>query len=281
MFEEILLALDGSDCAAAAADDALALAEWYGARIHAVGVVEIFGLSTTPERKAREQAGADRLSAFADRAAAAGVDCETELRTGFADKQLLAAVDDHDADLVVMGTHGRTGTERFFVGSVAAQVARRSPVPVFTTRASGEDWSVETVLVPTDGSEHAAAATQTGVDVAVTVGAAVRVLSAVDDDPLGLDVRSTEVLEAQTRVAETAVDEAVASAEARGVEATGEVVADRPHRAIVDAIDAYHADLVVMGTHGRSGVERILLGSVAETVIRAAPVPVLTVPLGG
>ncbi|MFC5972836.1 universal stress protein [Halomarina salina] len=280
MFEEILLALDGSDCAETAAAAALTLAERSGGRIHAVGVVEVYELSTTRERDAREQEAKERLSAFADRAAEAGVDCETDLRSGFADEELLGAIDDHGADLVVLGTHGRTGARRFLVGSVAARVARRSPVPVLTTPATDDAWSVETVLLPTDGSEHAAAATHVGIEAAADLGGSVHVLSAVEDDALGLDVRSSKVLEAQTRVAESAVDEAVASAESSGVEATSEVVSGRPHRTILDAVEAHDADLVVMGTHGRSGVSRILLGSVAEKVVRGASVPVLTVPVG-
>ena len=279
MFEEILLAVDGSDCAATAVDDALTLARRYGGRIRGVSVVEVYELSTVEERKAREREAKERLSAFADRADAAGVDCETELRTGFADEELLAAVEDHDADLVVMGTHGRPGAKQFFVGSIAAHVARHSPVPVLTTGAADEGWTVDTVLLPTDGSDHAAAAVRTGIDVAATVAAKVHVLSAVQQDALGLDVRSTEVLEAQTHAAESAVDEAVASAESRGVEATGDVVTDRPHRAILAAVEEHDADLVVLGTHGRSGFERLLLGSVAEKVIRGASVRVLTVPL--
>ncbi|MFD1515042.1 universal stress protein [Halomarina rubra] len=278
MYDRILLALDDSDCAATARDVALDLAERDGATLHAVSVVEVYHLSTVEERTARERATDERLATLADRAAEAGVDCETERRAGFAEEELLGALAETDADLVVMGTHGRSGVQQFILGSVAARVSRRSSVPVLTTPADGE-WAVETVVLPDDGSEHAAVATDHALALATTYGARLHVLSVVDDGSLGYDVRSTLVVEELEREATATVDATVEEAEAAGVEATGSVAEDRPHRAILDAVDAHDADLVVMGTHGRSGVSRIVLGSVAEKVVRASPVPVLTVPL--
>jgi nucleotide-binding universal stress UspA family protein len=278
MYDRILLALDGSDCAAAAADDALALAEQYGAELHAVCVVEAFGLSTIEERKAREREADERLEGLAERAADAGVDCETERRVGFADKELLAAVEESEVDLLVMGTHGRTGIQRFLLGSIAGQVVRHAPTPVFTTGAIDEPWRVERVLVATDGSENAEVAARHGVDIAARYGATVDVLSVVDTDAVAVDVRSERLVETLTERSQAAVDRVVALADERGVEANGTVTRGRPERAIVDAVEEGGADLVAMGTHGRSGVRRLVLGSVAEAVVRTSPSPVLTVP---
>jgi nucleotide-binding universal stress UspA family protein len=279
MYDEILLALDGSDCAASAADDALALAAEYDATLHARCVVEAFGLSTVEERKARKREATERLDAFAERAADAGVDCEVGQRSGFADKELLAAIDDVGADLVVMGTHGRTGVQEFLLGSIAAQLVRHSPVPVFTTPAS-EGWSPETVLVPTDGSEHAEAAATHAIEVAARFGAAAHVVSVVDSGEFGYEVQSTDIADMLTEEANDAVDRVVERAVDRDVPTTSEVVQGRPSRRILDVAEQRGADLVVLGTHGRSGVRRLLLGSVAEAVVRGATTPVLTVPGG-
>jgi len=277
MYDEILLALDGSDCAAAAADDALTLAARYDATLHVHGVVETFGVSTAEERKARERETTERLEAFAERAAEAGVDCEIDQHTGFADKELLAAIDDVGADLVVMGTHGRTGVQEFLLGSIAAQLVRHSPVPVFTTPAS-EGWSPETVLVPTDGSEYAEEAATHAIDVASRLDAAVHVVSVVDSGEFGYEFPSMDIPDMLAEGANDAVDRVIERAVDRDVPTTSEVVQGRPSRRILDVAEERGADLIVLGTHGHSALGRLIVGSVAERVVRGAEMPVLVVP---
>jgi nucleotide-binding universal stress UspA family protein len=149
MYDRILFPTDGSDGADHALDHALDLAERYGATLQAVHVVadvwypsgdpEGFDFDvTTVERNLRDRG--DRLVAeVADRAADAGVDCETEVVVGRAPHRgIVDAIDEHDVDLVVMATHGRRGLDRLLMGSVAEKVLRLSSVPVLAVRLPEE-----------------------------------------------------------------------------------------------------------------------------------------------
>ena len=142
MYERILHPTDGSEGSAAAADHAIDLAKQYDATLHSVyavnanvgpeaGVVGVF--------EALEEAGHEAIDAFEARAAAAGIESvEGAVVDGRPLQAILDYVDDHDVDLVVMGTHGRTGLDRYLLGSVAEKVVRRCPVPVLTVRSPVE-----------------------------------------------------------------------------------------------------------------------------------------------
>jgi nucleotide-binding universal stress UspA family protein len=139
----------------------------------------------------------------------------------------------------------------------------------------------ERILVPTDGGEQATAAIEHTLELATVHDATVHVLYVVDTTTSLLTVSKDEVRDALRTVGEDAAAEAFAEAEAMAegydVEFETEVREGKPDDVILDEIDATGPDLVVMGTHGREGVSRRLLGSVAERVVRESPVPVLTV----
>jgi nucleotide-binding universal stress UspA family protein len=139
------------------------------------------------------------------------------------------------------------------------------------------------ILVPTDGSEHATAALREALELADEYGATLHVLSVVDSRDLGLTTPAdVESLRDGLRAgSERAVEDAVARAAEAGVPTTSTVEVGLPHRAIVDYVADHGVDLVVMGTHGRSGLERVLIGSVTERVLRRARAPVLTVGSDG
>jgi len=138
----------------------------------------------------------------------------------------------------------------------------------------------QTVLVPTDGSAGAEAAVDLATDVARTYGAALHTVYVVDLDGMPTDEDSDtwlihRALEAEGRTLTAAVGERAERAGLEQVEAA--VLTGTPYRAILDYVEEHGVDLVVMGTHGRRGLDRYLLGSVTERVVRTSPVPVLTV----
>ena len=134
------------------------------------------------------------------------------------------------------------------------------------------------ILVPTDGSEPAGAAVDHAIDLAANSGATLHVLSVVDSSAYAsLDVSSEQALDELEANAEAATGEIAETAAEAGIEAVTEVSVGTPHEQITDYADAADVDLIVMGTHGRTGLDRFLLGSVTERVVRAAPAPVLTV----
>lgn len=134
------------------------------------------------------------------------------------------------------------------------------------------------ILIPTDGSPGATNAANHGLSLASALDATVHILSVVDDTPLGLDVRSMVSGEAGEAAATEAVDDLVAEAETQGITDTVRRIEHGvPIEEILDYVDLNDIDAVVMGTTGRRGTDRILLGSVAEKTVRSAPVPVITV----
>lgn len=136
------------------------------------------------------------------------------------------------------------------------------------------------VLVPTDGSEGAESAVDHAIDIAKTYGAELHVLYAVDTASLSVEVNTATVIENLEAEGAEITGEVAERAEAAGVERVQtEVIHGIPHETILDYAEDSAADLVVMGTHGRTGLDRYLLGSVTEKVVRKSDVPVLTVRL--
>ncbi|MFT4885460.1 MAG: nucleotide-binding universal stress UspA family protein [Natronomonas sp.] len=137
------------------------------------------------------------------------------------------------------------------------------------------------ILVPTDGSTCATAAVEEAIDHAETHDARLHFLYVVDETRIPAEDRPGLYDSLETE-GEAAISDARAKAKAAGITSIrGEIGAGAPHRVIVDYAEENDVDLVVMGTHGRSGLERALLGSVTERVLRTADQPVLTVRESG
>lgn len=281
MFENLLVPTDGSDCADTAVRYAEELATRYDATVHVLSVVDSRLLENAPHRDQLEEEYTD----IAERTCAELSELDTPVtqavRTGVPHSAILEYAADREIDLVVMGTHGRTGVERYLLGSVTEKVVRLSDVPVLTVSPT-DDGTItapyEEILVPTDGSPGAEAAIDPAIDIARAYGARVHALSVIDTMSMGVDVRSESILgllEESARSAVQTVEKRARAASIRSVETA--IEQGTPYREIRSYVDTHDIDLVVMGTHGRSGLERYLLGSVAEKTVRTSPVPVMTV----
>jgi len=137
------------------------------------------------------------------------------------------------------------------------------------------------VLVPTDGSEGTRGAVEHAISHAKRYDAALHVLYVVDAR-VGIAHESSPaaILDDLDEAGQRIIDDVIAQAEAADVGTIEGVVAHgHPHRAILDYSDAEGIDIVVMGTHGRTGLDHYLIGSVTEKLVRLSDVPVLTVPL--
>ncbi|MEF8886969.1 MAG: universal stress protein [Haloarculaceae archaeon] len=289
MYDTILVPTDGSDHAVRAGEHARYLADAFDATVHVVTAVDIQSAAgpfdaggVSEEFVARlEERGEEALEAVR-----AVVDRDDAVRTGTLrgepSEAILEYAADHDVDLVAMGTHGRTGVERYVTGSVTERVVSRSEAPVLTTRATersrvGDGY--EEVLVPTDGSDPAAAAVEPGLAVAERVGARVHAVTVVDtsDAASPSSVVPEEVAAHLESEGEAATDRIAAQARDRGLDATTEVRTGVAARDLLAYADEHGVDLVAMGTAGRTGLSRYLLGSTTERVIRHAEMPVLAV----
>jgi len=285
MFDKLLFPTDGSDGAAAVFDHVLDVAEAHDATVHVLNVADTTRESVTQVQgrvvDALEQAGAETVREAATRASDRGVPTVTEVLQGEPYRTIVDYAETYDVDLVIMPTHGRRGLERFLLGSTTERVVRRSEAPVLTIRPDDDvtvRYPYRRILVPTDGSDPASAALDVGLGVADAASAAVHLLSVVDVTSLGVDVRADLQTAALEESAHEIVDRAAERATAAGFEPTTAVeFGGSVTRVIRSYVTANDVDLVVVGTHGRTGFDRYVLGSVAEGLVRTAPVPVLTV----
>ncbi|MGM0591684.1 MAG: universal stress protein [Halobacteriota archaeon] len=285
MYESILLPYDGSEGAAAVLHHASELAHWADATIQVLYVADTTRDSVTViEGRTVDvlvQRGEDIVDEAAKTLDTLGVSYSTDVVQGNPAPTIVEYAERYDLDLVVMSTHGREGVSRFLAGSVSEKVVRLSSIPVLTVRMRADETFVfpyENVLIPTDGSSAATYAATHLVELAASLDATVHVLSVVDDSALGPDIRSTVSGQESERAATDAVETVVSEAETRGVtNIVRHIERGTPLEAILDCIESNDIHAVGMGTTGRRGTDRILLGSVAEKTVRSAPVPVMTV----
>jgi nucleotide-binding universal stress UspA family protein len=293
MYDTVLVPSDGSEHAVRAAEHGTYLARAFDATVHLLHVVDVQAAAGIFDAGGVDAAFVERLEAEGEAALDA-----VEAVAGDADRVRTASVrgdpsgsileyaDEHGVDLIAMGTHGRTGLGRYVAGSVTERVVRLAEVPVLTVRAterSRVDGDYTDVLVPTDGSEHAAAAVEHGVGIAERTGARVHAVSVVDVSRLGSSPEFAPVAELREQLAAAAerATEAVATrAEEAGLDAVTAVREGRPSRALLAYADERDVDLIAMGTRGRTGIERYLLGSTTARTVRRAEVPVLAVDTG-
>lgn len=284
MYERILVPTDGSSVAAAAGEAAVALADQFGAGLHAIYVVDRRNLPRGFESEAAEERveqGEVALSTLSEQASAAGLDVTTSLLGAENSEPVHRAIidytDGHDIDCVVMGTHGRSGVGRFVLGSVAEQTLRESPVPVLTLHEETSfDPALDSILVPTDGSESAEAALDHAIEYALETDGTIHIVNVVDTRVLAEGFDAGSALDALEEAGERALEVAIHRAEDAGVSSVqASVLSGTPHRAICDYVEDRDVDGIVMGTHGRTGIERYILGSVTERVVRHSDVPVI------
>ncbi len=138
----------------------------------------------------------------------------------------------------------------------------------------------DNILVPTDGSGTAADAIDHAIELASTYDATVHALYVVDTAAYGsIEVGADVFVDALEQEGNDAVEEVAEKGDAAGVTVEGVVEHGSPAHTIVEYADDHDVDLIVMGTHGRRGIDRVILGSVAGRVVRVADVPVMVVPM--
>lgn len=139
VYEAILVPTDGSDCARDALDHAVDIATRHDATVHVISVVDEWNLERIQlEQDTRLQRARELVDDVVD-TIDADVPVETSVEVGVIHETILAYATGQEIDLVVMGTHGRTGVERYLLGSVAEKVIRTSPIPVLTVRSARDD----------------------------------------------------------------------------------------------------------------------------------------------
>lgn len=300
MFRKLMIPVDGSAFAEQAIDHGIALARAGEATLHLVLVHEGRPLAERgtvfisehfdAQQREWEEEYLKRLVEQLERDHT--IEIEDALVTGTAAVELTDYVARHGIGLIVMSTHGRGGLSRMWLGSVADRVVRRAGVPVLLVRpsedarAQDELW-IRRVLVAADGSEAS--------EFALRSAAALCALTRADCTIVRVVVPPTHMI--ASRIPDTAAlvrertQKGAAEAEDYLRELTGAahwhptttrtelVIGNDAAAAILRCAETDNADIIVVGTRGHGGPTRMLLGSVADKVIRGARVPVLVCPV--
>lgn len=224
----------------------------------------------------------ERLNALWQQLTASGVAVSQLVIDRFADDALVEAAVETGAELILTGARERSAAARWLLGSVAAKVVRAAPCSVLCARAGDPDRGFSRIVVGTDFSDGAAQALARAVDVAEP-GATITVVHAIEmglwprqvspSDNLGIDdapLRAEVRAEAQARGAAL-----LAGYRDAAVTLQLRVVDDGARDAVRAVATEVAADLIVIGGHGRRGLRRWLLGSVAEDIVNDAPCSVL------
>ncbi len=294
--ERILYPTDFSKCASHAIPHTLHLAQAYGAELHLLHALVMH--EPDPSTLAHRLPDVDELYRVVEEHAETQLKAAVEehgdgelaiksvqVRAISAASAILDYAAENEIDLVAMGTHGRRGLRRLLLGSVAEEVVRLAPCPVLTVPEREDGVSaghVERIVVPVDFSEHARLALGYAVHLADAYGAHLDMLHVVDEVvypdfyppimPSGGSI--TEELRDQSLQRMRDLLSGFTDAAQR---ADVHVRAGRAAPEITQFAKKQAADLVVIASHGLTGISHMLLGSVAEQVVRRAHCPVFTV----
>jgi len=282
--EKLLLSTDGSEFSEGAVREAVKLAKICSSKLFVLSVIE-----TNPEFEVLapqivEKEGMqtrDRLEQIRSRAAKEGVECEIIAR--YTESPFQAIVEEakkNQADMIIMGRRGRTGLRRLLMGSVTAKVIGHASCDVLVVPRDAE-IRYQKILLATDGSKYSAAAASEAIGIAKRCGSFLYVVCVVPSETASpFDIVHSEmqhemIAQNELRVGEKNVNDLLAAAKQEGVRVEGLIIEGRPYEAIVENAREKDVDLIVMGSHGRTGLERLLMGSVTERVVGHADCSVL------
>jgi nucleotide-binding universal stress UspA family protein len=269
---KLLIATDGSQSCDSAEREAIKLAKICSSRLLALSVVvtnreyeEV--LPWVVERAEREMR--EHLESFRSLASQEGVDCEAILHQG--EDPYVDIIDEaakSGADLIVMGTHARTGIKRLIMGRLTARVIGHSPCNILVV-PPGSGVNYGHILLASDGSKHSAAASAEAITIAKQCNSTLMIVTVIPSD----------AMPAELLAAESNVNQLAESANKEGVKHEALVIRGKPHEAIVNTAAEKRADLIVLGSHGLTGLMSLLMGSVTGQVISHTHSAVLVVKM--
>ena len=265
--EKLLLSTDGSQHSEGAIREAISFASKCSSKLYACMV-----LDTNPEYETigsnvfekEEDEAKSHLESVKSRAAKEGLACETIFHESIeASQAIVDEATEKKVDMIVIGRHGRKGLAKALMGEVAAKVIAHAPCKVLVVPKAAK-IEYRNLLIATDGSVHSNAALTEAIAIAKRCGSHLIALSAMRD-------------ESEREEAKNLANKAAELAEAEGVSAEAVTPLGRSFNAIVETAGGRGVDLIVMGTYGKTGVKKLLMGSSTEKVIGNAGCAVLVV----
>lgn len=275
--EKLLVCTDESPDSQGAVTAALDLAKAAGSKLYLLQVLTFLPLyemqapdllpppSVNLEMQAAQEAAVkSRLEAWQAKAAELGVDLEPRIRTSTsAYEGILEEAEEVKPDWIIMGRHGLTGLARLLMGSVTARVIGHSPANVLVI-PQGAALEFKRLLLASDDSPFSAAAWLE----------ALSITQRMESHLIGIAVAASD---GELETAKTVVQKMEADAKMRGVALETALPQGQPDQAIIMFAQAKKVNLIILGSHGRTGLRKLLMGSVVERVIGQAHCPVLVV----
>lgn len=280
-YRNILVAFDGSDSSKNALKQILGLAKKENFRATAVTVLK----TTDSEAGVNRAKNAQEASRMPGEPVVTnsvkmvvkenGDEVQMILEEGVVHKAIIDVAEKRSCDLIVMGRRSLTRLERALAGSFSAQVMRHSPLDVLIMQnTTNLGW--KSVLLATDGSKFSEAASERAIEIAQEHGGELKVVSVVDTaDNILNEVPGN--LDRMSKHAEENIESVRQKAKPFDIKVEGFIRSGHPHLEIVKLAKELKIDVLCMGTHGRTGLNRLLMGSVTEQVLEDAPCSVLVV----
>lgn len=287
----LVVPVDFSNPSRAAVNHAIALAKLDGAAVHLVHGLK-FPLLSSPYDvsmpaavwEGARRAAEERMETLRKEVEASGLaSITTQISESTDPVDVIAqAVELHQPDLVVMGTHGYGGFKHACLGSVAERTIRTLSCPVLAVKNAAPDDpapAIRRILVPVDFSSHSDQAAQLASGLATRLGASIDLVHSIDFSPESAGYLTPDALDFARKMQTTAAErlEQIVQSIPDEVETVVHLHRGKPASVIEAIAKQVGADLIVMGTHGHTGLSRLFIGSVAERTLRIAPCSVLAV----
>jgi nucleotide-binding universal stress UspA family protein len=284
--EKILLCTDGSEYSEGAVREAIRLAKKCSGMLSILYVLdhnpEFESMAPRITEKSEMNAKV-HLDSVVSRAAKEGVKCTAIIQKGEnVYRNIVDEATKNSISLIVMGRRGRTGLKRLMLGSVTARVIGHAHCNVLVVPKAAQ-LEFRSILIATDGSAYSKAAAAEAIGLARQNNGMLTVIAVVPSEiatPTDIDLTVNQqelIAQREMQNAEKYAKEVKDAAQKEGVAVNAYVMSGKPSEAIIQISGERKSDLIVLGSHGRTGVERLLMGSVAERVIVLATCPVLVV----
>ena len=279
----ILVATDFSEYSKTALDICLGASRCMKTKLHVLHTIEKFphdyrhllsGTTHADMKQKLEEDAIDKIKAMISGEIMEKGDIIPMVRFGKPFLEIIQVAKENSVDLLVIGTHGRAGVDRFILGSVAERIVRKAPCPVMVIK--GRKYTgFKLIIVPIDFSDCSGKALEYAISTARSHNSRLTILNVYEESFIAPYVNAANseeeadgIIKEIERVNETKYEEFLKTIDFRGVEYDKLLIKGIPETEIVKTATEQQADLVVMGTHGRAGVKHILIGSTAEEVVR-------------
>jgi nucleotide-binding universal stress UspA family protein len=283
LIKRVLFATDFSPCADHAEQHVAFLSKVYGATVDVIHALEAYAdmYATLQDHRETDERVADAVR----RLQQPGIPVTGHQMMGIPSVLICDAAVKSHADLIVLGTHGRTGLEHVLLGSTAERVLTMAPCPVLTVRqpkgSEGPPKEVpitfQHVTVPIDFSDCSLDALEYAIQLAKDFSASLTLLHVLEPVSYGVALSLGHQAERDQEGATSHLTALASRIQSHGLSVREVIRGGLPADAIIEFAHAARCNLLVMGTHGRRGIAHVLQGSVAEAVLRRAACPVLAV----